>query len=521
MNNKGGILIFLIIFIAIFAMVMLAVVGNFAAKLNLLRTTIEREQAFQIAEAGVNYYQWHLIRFTDDYEDDDNLVECADGSGTSCHDYVDYDTQQTAGQFKLSITQPQQGSSTVIVQSTGWTAEKPNIKRTVTVTFAYPSLASYSLLTHGWLYAWSTESYSGPLHSDTGIRFEGNTSSAVTSSVQTTYTTDCNQEYPEHNCSYTSTKDAIWATGSNKSQSSPFWNNPTTMADFAGVAISFSNAEEASLLSGNKNLPLSNKLGYSLVFNSEGTVTIYKVVNTTNTGAMFPVTKALSGGTDTTLAYIYGGTDYKSGFCTRSGCNHCNSSLGRCSTDAVTISIPSTGLVIYAYENLWIEGTVNGRVIVATANGNPNTNPNTSGITSNLMPNIYIANNIRYANGEGGESGEDADALGLMAEGNIIVPKGAPDPLYIDAALLAKNGFIAAPICYPGGSAKQNAYFYGSLIMHGSFWFNFTNYCGGSFTDGYRYPNFQWDTNLLYYPPPFFPPSSVNAGLQMVKWTSD
>jgi hypothetical protein len=136
------------------------------------------------------------------------------------------------------------------------------------------------------------------------------------------------------------------------------------------------------------------------------------------------------------------------------------------------------------------------------------------------MANIYISNNIRYSD-EALPDNERTDVIGLMAEGNIIVTKNAPDPLYVSGALLAQNGFVAFPICYSGGSIHNNVYFFGSLILHGSWWFNFTNYCGSSFTDGYLYPHFTWDKNLLYRPPPYFPASSVGAELQLVKWTSD
>ncbi len=513
-NQKGSLLIYIIVFVAIFAIVIFPVAANFIAKLQLLKSTIEREQAFQIAEAGINYYQWHLIRFPGDYQDGTGQ------SGPYAHDYIDYDTQQTIGQFSLIITAPPNGGTATIVQSTGWTNDSPNIKRTVTATYGIPSLASYALLAHDWIYAWNTESYSGPVHSDTGIRFEGTTTSPVTSSVQSTYLDDCNQEYPENpNCTVQVLRDAIWATGQNKTESSPFWSNPTTTADFTGINVAFSDIQSNSQLGDNINLPLSNKLGYSLVFNSDGTVTVYKVLKTTNTGSRFPVIKALSQGTNTGLAYIIGGTDYASGICENSSCNGCGGS-GRCFQ--YTRTIPSSGLIISAQENLWVEGAVKGRVIIATANSSAlNTNPNASGSSSNLMPNIYISNNIRYSNGETGASGENADTIGLMAQGNIIVTKNAPDPLYIDGALLAQHGFVAAPICYSGGSAKNNVYFFGSTILYGSWWFNFTNYCGSSFTDGFLYPHFQWDTNLLYYPPPYFPASSISAGLQLEKWTSN
>ena len=62
-KEKGSLMIYLIIIIAIFIMVMFPVVAVFTGKLQLLRLAIKREQAFQIADAGVNYYQWHLIQF--------------------------------------------------------------------------------------------------------------------------------------------------------------------------------------------------------------------------------------------------------------------------------------------------------------------------------------------------------------------------------------------------------------------------------------------------------------------------
>jgi hypothetical protein len=499
-NQQGTMLIYLIIFIAVFAIVMPAVVGNFVAKMRMLKSTIIREQALQIAEAGINYYQWHLVQFPADYKDG------TEADGPYVHDYVDYDTQQAIGQFSLVITAPPAGETAVTIQSTGWTNENPAVKRTVTATYGIPSLASYALLAHDWIYAWSTESYSGPVHSDTGIRFEGTTESSITSSVESTYLADCQQQHPENpSCTTQVSKDAIWALGSNKSQSFPYWSNPTTKADFTGISSSFSTISGQSSLPANINLP-SSAPGYSLVFNDNGTVTVYKVISTTNTGARFPVTTALSNGSNTSLRYLVGGTDYNTGICT-SKCSSCHS--GRCFQ--YTKTIPSAGLVIYAANNLWVEGTVKGRVIIATANG--------SADVMNMAA-IYISNNLRYSDRTLADS-QRTDVIGLLAEGNIIVTKNAPDPLYIDGALLSQNGFVAFPICYSGGAKKNHVYFFGSIILHGSWWFNFTNYCGNYFTDGYLYPHFTWDKNLLYRPPPYFPASSVSADLQLVKWESD
>ena len=143
--------------------------------------------------------------------------------------------------------------------------------------------------------------------------------------------------------------------------------------------VAFSNIQGSSQLGGNIDLPLSNKQGYSLVFNSDGTVTVYKVLSTANASPLFPVITAPSEGTDTGLANVIGGTDYAGGICNKDGgdptCNNTCNGSGRCLQ--YTKAIPNIGLVIYASDNLWIEGTVKGRVTIATANTNAsNTNPN-------------------------------------------------------------------------------------------------------------------------------------------------
>jgi len=128
-NQRGSLLIYFIIIIAIFTIVMFPVVMVFSGKLKLLRLSIEREQAIQIADAGINYYQWHLAHFQNDYKDGTN------SSGPYVHNYVDFDTQQNIGKFSLTIIPPLPGSTVTTVQSTGWTNESPETSRTITAKF--------------------------------------------------------------------------------------------------------------------------------------------------------------------------------------------------------------------------------------------------------------------------------------------------------------------------------------------------------------------------------------------------
>ena len=77
-----------------------------------------REMAFQIAEAGINYYRWHLAHNKTDFQDGTST------SGPYLHEYQDKDGN-VIGRYSLSITPPLTGSSVVTVESTGWLDSQP------------------------------------------------------------------------------------------------------------------------------------------------------------------------------------------------------------------------------------------------------------------------------------------------------------------------------------------------------------------------------------------------------------
>ena len=83
------------------------------------------EKALNIAEAGVNYYKWHLAHAPEDFKDGQT------GNGPYLHVYKD-PQGSTIGSYSLEITPPQNGSTVVTIQSTGWTTNYPKIKRRCT-----------------------------------------------------------------------------------------------------------------------------------------------------------------------------------------------------------------------------------------------------------------------------------------------------------------------------------------------------------------------------------------------------
>ena len=102
--------------------------------------------ALEIAEAGINYYHWHLAHNPFDY---------TDGTGEGCsldapftcgpytHDYLD-DAGEKIGSFEFTVTPPPAGSTIIVINATGWHDKFPNVKRTISTRFGIPSPEPYT-----------------------------------------------------------------------------------------------------------------------------------------------------------------------------------------------------------------------------------------------------------------------------------------------------------------------------------------------------------------------------------------
>src|SRR3990167_6193021 len=129
MKTRGIILVNVLIFAAIAVTVTTALVNWGALVLKTTRTLHLKEQAFQVAEAGVDYYRWHLAHAATDYQDGTGAP------GPYVHEYRDA-TGAVIGTFTLTITPPPVGSTLVIVVSEGFVTANPSITRRIEAKFA-------------------------------------------------------------------------------------------------------------------------------------------------------------------------------------------------------------------------------------------------------------------------------------------------------------------------------------------------------------------------------------------------
>ena len=456
-KNKGDALLLLLIIISIFSVVMPPIISWVVTTDKLTQETVAKEQALQIAEAGINYYQWHLAHFPADYRDGTNT------NGPYVHNYVDTDTENVLGQYSLVITPPSNGSTVVTIASTGNTSINPSVKRTITVKYGIPSLAVYSFLSNDIIWIGPSETVNGQMQSNGGIRFDG-VGNAPIGSAKSTYTCSANQGSP---CPQT--ENGVWGSASQAVQS--FWQFPVPAVDFSALTSNLA-ALKSGAQSAGIYLPPSNANGYSLVFNSNGTVSVYKVTSLSNDPT----------GWDVNNNAHNENIDYN------------NRSL------QYTVAIPSNGM-IYAEDNTWVEGVVHGRVMVTAAK---------LPYVSSSAPNIYIQNNITYLAKDG------SDVLGLLSQKDIVVAYGAPSNLEIDAALIAQNGSTQM-FYYPNGAIKNSISIYGSIMTFGQWTWNWVD--GNNNVSGYATTSDTYDNNLLYSPPPGFPLSS--SGYKQLSWISN
>ncbi len=456
----GGVLIYELVIMFVLSLIMLPIVGNALLQLRAIRGTVNREMAFQIAEAGVNYYQWRLAHFPTDYQDGTGAA------GPYVHDYIDADTNQKIGEFSLTITPPPTGSTVVMIRSTGYTLANPNQRRTVTVRYGIPSLARYAFLTHNGVWIGDTESVSGELHANNGIRFDGTGNAPITSS-KTTYTCFSWQGSP---CP--ALRPGIWGSAPQSTQD--YWQMSVPNIDFSTVTA------DLSTIKNNAQAPFylspSNAQGYSLVFNANGTVSVYRVNSL----------RSHETGWDVNGAAHNEDIDY--------------GTSGGARTLLFTQALPANGL-IDVEDRAWVEGTVSGRVMVAAARlpYNPNT-----------APSIIIPNNLVYAAKDGNHS------LGLLAQKDILVSYYAPNTLEINAALIAQNG--SAQRYYFPGNIKTSITLYGAIMTYGVWTWSWVNGSGQT-VSGYPSTNTVYDSYLLYAPPPSFPLTS--SGYQQISWEAD
>lgn len=463
-SSKGIITPALLVITGAFMVVIYGLILVLTTQLDFSHRQVAGEQALGIAEAGVNYYRWHLAHDPIDFQDGTGQP------GPYIHTYTDPEGQEI-GSYSLEITPPSNGSSIVTIKSTGWTNQFPNVKRTITAQYGKSSFARYAFLLNASSWYGTGSVTNGEIHSNNGIRMDG-TNNGIVSSARTTYM--CGSET---GCQPPTQRPGVWGSGGSQA----LWRYPVPSIDFDAVSFDFTQMRSAAQSSG-LYLPSGNWRGYHLLFQSNGQVIVRRVTATSNVqGYRVPGEGLGAEG--------------------QGGCR--NRAMNISAEQNVGTYNLADRPIIFSEEDLWIEGTVRGRVTVVSASF-----PTASGNN-----NIWIRNNIQYTNMDG------SDSLGVIAQNDVLLARDLPNQFRMDGAYMAQKGqvirFGFLNNCGDhSNSIRQKLTLNGAIISYNKSYWNYNT----PLESGFIERELNYDTHLLYAPPPYFP---VAGEYEFISWKEE
>lgn len=470
MMRRGSVTLLVLIFGGIFFAVLAALSGYALSQNRIENVTRVRAESFSVAEAGLEYYRWHLAHFPSDLTNGTGLsgpyaVSIPDPSGGS------------AGTASLSIAANTACNQTtsIDITSTGTASDDQTQPETLIARYAQPSVASYSYIVNDSVWAGPDRVINGPYHSNGGIRMDGAANAQVTSSLSSW---TCTSSF---GCSPNQTEPGVFGGGGNQG----LWSYPTPQVDFAGIAANFTSLKATAQASGlylprystgNSNSAAYHK-GYHLIFNANGTVTVKHVTSTTKMTTL-PVNSA-----DPSSDYALVQNEQ---------------------TDS-TYTIPSNCGLIFVEDNTWIEGTIPTKVTVVVANVTD------TGVT----PDAFLKGNITYASADG------SDGLTLISGHDILITPDSPQTMQLQGIFIAQGGAFGrnyySCYSYPSYSQKGTLTMLGSTVSDkrtGTQWTG--SACGESYSSGYANRIDSFDRTLANNPPPFTP--VLSSDYRFVDW---
>ena len=340
----------------------------------------------------------------------------------------------------------------------------------------------------------------GKIHSNKGIRFDGLATNVVSSSL-TSY------DDPDHTESPTKLEFGVHThvisgtvvdsyrpnevpPHSVDSRTDVFQAGrqfPVAQMDFTSVVSDISYMRTQAIAIGTK---FDNSgVGRKIILKTDGKFDIYKVSTydaSANAITGFAGKKNSNGsGSDCTTPVNTVGSDVQCKDKTGSSSCYCPRSSWTGDLK-LTYDIPDNG-VIFVANNIWLGGIINTKKVSIVA-AELSDESGYSGVTKN----VYLGmDNLLYTNTDG------SDIIGIIAQKDVEIVRDSLTNLTIDGALLAKDGRVGRS--YYNGITKNSITVNGSMATNQRYGFAYTD------GTGYITRNLNFDNNLLYYPPPYFP----------------
>lgn len=192
---KGAFLPVIMLASTLFLAFAIAIISLALSNVKIANLHNQKITAMSIAEAGINYYLWHLSHNNTDYCDG-NTCTGQSPYGPFHHEYKDQNGQ-SLGTYDLYVTPPSTNSNITTVKSIGKVNGKSPI-RTIIATLGMPSFTNYTLLTNNSeLRIGSGEKIDGSIFvNHSGLKNDGEITGDAFSTESTYYSQFFNQTLP-------------------------------------------------------------------------------------------------------------------------------------------------------------------------------------------------------------------------------------------------------------------------------------------------------------------------------------
>jgi len=510
-NSTGFILIGAVIILVIVSVLISIIFGLVSLSLRKADSNSRQISVLDIAEAGINYYLWHLAHDPDDYCDGTACVGGQAVYGPYEHNYTD-SSSKVIGTYTLWIVPPgvgeggkvtlchtppdpdvtievspsalqahldhgdslgvcgagagNNGSNRVTVEARG-DINDGNENRAIVAELGIPSFANYSIIANDTVnhlrIGEGTETF-GPVHNNGGIRFDGAAHALVTSAMTTYDDPDHGGGNEDGVHTHQPDPNDVFLAGR---------QFPVPPVNFAAVTTDLQELRDLGQVPGEGvYYGNSGSLGYHIVLRTNDTFDIYRVTNVLSQGS----------------------------------CSSPRESIRISPPGEVLLAnnvpFPSNGVIFVEDKTsdttrLWLDGQINGSQVTIVAAH--------IGATPAQQKSVIINNDLEYTNYDG------TDKIGVVAQRSVTVGyasegafSGSADnqELRIDAALLAQNGRVGRNYY---SSSCGTSYTRNIITVYGSIGTNLRY--GFAYTDGtgYQTRNLLYDPYLTLVPPPHFP----------------
>ncbi len=462
-KEKGAITTLVLVFSAIFLIILTGFFGYILIQYKNIRHLSAKEQAFHIAESGLEYYKWYLAHALEGMSELEQAQFWKDGLTIGYPDpYIGEFKDQygtVIGHYQIEITPPLPGGNSVTIKSTGWTDQYPLTKRTVQTRRRKPSWGEYAILVNHRANLPEGMVIKGKAHSNEDLRVDGLIYNIATASDAT---------HPDPNTG-AEIEPGVWTTKDPNQVFLGGREDDVPIIDFNALLGKMDIMKDITF---GTDYYLSSPEKHCWPFSWFCLLELWDpagyIVELKETPAQIDIYKT----TSISLLGLYLLTFSDSEF------------VG-------SYSWP-TDRLLFSEATVWVKGEVGDKQITIGA-------ANLSGADlpgANNSADIIILDDIIYKHPQ--------STVGLIAEDSIMIDKYAGDPdLEINAALAAKDGQV-------GREDFGNEL--GKLTINGSIAGNYLGVFGGDYcffvwcwVAGFDEVNLNYDNNLFYNPPPYFP----------------